>query len=152
MIRKMHIAFSIIFAVIVGCTPRPTPQATPVTPVAPREPDPLHMIHLLAQPTSLITLEEIPVAASVSDIKIDRGINVKQAPPLTPDNLGTLLDSARPLNPTNEAIRVFHYAPWHDATFKGPKGEYRMKLFLGGRGFLLLPDGKVGAFDFTHPE
>lgn len=114
--------------------------------------DPLHISRLLKEPSNMIMLEQFPASDNISDVTIARGINTKQVTPLTVDNFAALLNSAKALDPTDEKIRVWHYAPWHTVTFSGPEGQYRMSLFLGGRGFLLLPSGSVGPFEFVHPK
>ena len=100
----------------------------------------------------LVTLESIPCPEDISGLVIERGINIGQVICLTPENFGVLLLSAKPVDAFDESISAWHYAPWHDVRFEVDGMPYYMSLFLGGRGFLTLPDGKTGAFSFDHPE
>lgn len=100
----------------------------------------------------LITLESIPCPEDISGLVIERGINIGQVISLTPESFSVLILSAEPLNAAGESISAWHYAPWHDIRFEVDEMQYHMSLFLGGRGFLTLPDGRTGAFSFDHPE
>lgn len=100
----------------------------------------------------LITLESIPCPEDISGLVIERGINIGQVIPLTPEDFYILLLSAEPVDAFDESISAWHYAPWHDVRFEVDEMQYHMSLFLGGRGFLTLPDGRTGAFSFDHPE
>lgn len=101
---------------------------------------------------TLITLESIPCPEDISGLVIERGINIGQVICLTPENFAVLLLSAEPVDAAGESISAWHYAPWHDVRFEVNGMPYLMSLFLGGRGFLTLPDGRTGAFSFDHPE
>jgi hypothetical protein len=135
-----------------GCAQRPPPSDASMPVFTEPEVDPLPIGRLLEHPGEMTELQQFPASGVVSNVSISRGLNTKQVAPLTTVNFLPLLDSARALDPTDENIRAWHYAPWHTVTFSAPDGQYQMSLFLGGRGFLRLPDGNVGPFEFEHPE
>lgn len=118
------------------------------------DPDSLNLFlqDVLIWKRTLITLESIPCPEDISDLVIDRGINIGQVACLTFENFGVLLLSAEPVDAYDESISAWHYAPWHNVRFEVDGMPYHMSLFLGGRGFLTLPDGRTGAFSFDHPE
>jgi hypothetical protein len=139
-------------ALLAGCAPQLRADSGLAEPSGSRNVCSLLLSSLLADTTDLIMLKGIPASSEVSDVTVTPGINADRENPLTPEELGSLLDTATPVSPTDERIRAFHYAPWYEVSFVGPEGEYRMRLFLGGLGFLQLPDGNVGVFSFLHPE
>jgi len=107
---------------------------------------------ILQERASLVDLAAIPGSAAISNVKIYPGPNFGQVPPLTAESFAQLIDSASPLPADSESIFAWHYAPWCRVTFSSHGEVYALRLFLGGRGFLWLPDGSVGAIQFECPD
>jgi hypothetical protein len=54
-----------------------------------------------------------------------------------------LLGRARSLAPQDPMLSQWNYSPWCTITFDGPGGRYSLRLFLGGLGRLVGPDGNM---------
>ena len=66
--------------------------------------------------------------------------------------LKALDNRPKALKNSDETLFTWNYSPWADIVFLTSKGKYEIQLFLGGLGFVTLPDGTKGAvlFDFTN--
>ena len=111
-----------------------------------------HITDILDKKVPLAVLETLPVSAAITDVRIFPDVNYRHVSPLTPDNFRQLLDGAKPVSADSELIFAWHYAPWCKVSFSTAAGKHELKLYLGGMGFLKLPDGRVGALRFEHPK
>ncbi|AXR69693.1 hypothetical protein [Leptospira mayottensis] len=59
-----------------------------------------------------------------------------------------LLDKAKGIRPDDEKLMNWHYSSWYDIEFTTSYGNYKLELYLGGLGFMTLPNGKTGAVLF----
>ena len=62
-----------------------------------------------------------------------------------------MLERARPIADNDAILQEWHYSPWCTATFKGPSGQYKLSLMLGGLGTLHTPNGKRGVILIDGP-
>lgn len=99
-------------------------------------------------PAELVTLESIPDAATIRDVKLSRTPRISQGPPLTTGAFVTLMKTATPLSVTDPTVRDWSYAPWYSGSFVSRDGAYSFQLYLSGRGLLVTPSGKRGLFRF----
>jgi len=108
----------------------------------------------------LTTLPEIPGPEAMSEILIP-GLdprkplipgNFRCDPPLDVPQFRALMATARPIAADDPIIHEFHYASWCTVSFTQRGMKYEARLFLGGRGHLIQPDGTIGMFQYTHPD
>ncbi len=57
----------------------------------------------------------------------------------------TLLDKAERIRPDDKMLMRWHYSRWYDIEFTTSSGCYQLRLYLGGLGYMTLPNGKRGA-------
>ena len=98
-----------------------------------------------------IHLKKLPSSKDVSEINIQNSF-LQTVQNLTPENFLILLDNATPLDPNDKIIMNWHYAPWKNVSFLTSEGRFNMTLYLGGLGFLRVPNGNEGPFKFNFPK
>ncbi|PJZ56924.1 hypothetical protein [Leptospira barantonii] len=92
---------------------------------------------------NLIFIEKLPTARDVLALRINYVFNNNKL--LDKRKFLTLFDKAEPIQPKDEILKNWHYSPWCTIEFLTSSGSYELKLYLGGLGFLTLPNGKTGA-------
>lgn len=57
---------------------------------------------------------------------------------------------ARLISPKDPLLLAWNYSPWYSGSFSTPAGLHSFRLYLGGLGYLTLPDGRIGYFMLGH--
>lgn len=108
-------------------------------------------------PNDLIYLKNIPQQDDILSITFKKG-NVSSNIGLNTSLFKIIIDhdNTRILNPNNELdaklLTNYSYSPWYVVDITTVKGNYKITLFLGGLGFMTLPNGKKGAILFDLSE
>lgn len=99
-----------------------------------------------------IFIENIPKSKEV----IRKGLSINSFPHASiklneVQFLKALDNKPRAVKNSDEILLMWNYSPWVDILFSTSEGKYEIQLFLGGLGFVTLPNGKKGAvlFDFS---
>ncbi|ASV06329.1 hypothetical protein ACO2J1_06715 [Leptospira interrogans] len=95
--------------------------------------------------SNLIFIEKLPMPYEIVTLKIN---NIYSKKNLSKLEFLILLSKAKRIQPKDEKLRSWHYSSWCNIQFLTIFGSYELKLYLGGLGFLTLPDGKTGALLF----
>lgn len=102
--------------------------------------------------TSPVFLPELPTSDDIQEVSLQPVLNLEQGGQLTAESFKRLMSTARPLDPADPSVAGWAYAPWYAGTFQTSDGSHRFELYLGNRGRLMLPDGRVGLFDFARVD
>ena len=94
----------------------------------------------------LVLLGEMP--HDISDIEIQPGLNASKNIRFDGAKIRNVFADLKPIDPIDPSIKAWAYAPLCRGSFHAAEGRYTFELFLGGRGWLLLPSGKWGFFSF----
>ena len=95
-----------------------------------------------------VTLDRIPSPEEVLEMRNGDGKHFVAAEGPLPESFRKALATAKPLDAADRSIRTWAYSPAERGTFKTKDGTYRFTLFLGERGQLTTPSGKVGMFSY----
>ncbi len=104
-------------------------------------------------PKDLVYIKSMPKSTEISSIEFKNfGINPTI---LKKSSFLKALDyyRTRILDPNNKLddklLSGYSYSPWYNVEFITKKGNYKISLFLGGLGFMTMPNGKRGAILFN---
>ncbi len=104
-------------------------------------------------PKDLVYIKSIPQQKEILSIALKKD-DVSSNTALKVSLFKNALDhnNTRILNPNNKLddklLSGYSYSPWYVVEFTTVKGNYKITLFLGGLGFVTLPNGKRGAILF----
>lgn len=100
------------------------------------------------------TFKRLPKSNDVSVVKVmcNHPARPSGPKPLTVGNFPALLDGLKPIKADDEATALEARAGWCSCRFETSEGEFRLELYLGGRGILQTSDGRRGWVEFAHPK
>lgn len=98
-----------------------------------------------------VTLEHIPLPDQILEFRSGDGKSIITSESPLPESFRKALATAKPLDASDKSLRTWAYSPTEWGTFRTKEGTYHFMLFLGGRGQLKTPSGKVGMFSYTFP-
>jgi hypothetical protein len=133
---------------------RPVIWATDLKPLGPRREPLLGDPTVLRDRSKTYTFKRLPRSTEVTSVKLESSSNARlpDLKLLTVANFPALLDGMKPIPPDDESVRLGGRAAWYYCKFETSEGEFLMQLYLGGYGYIVTPDARVGWIQFEHPK